>query len=164
MNARGHKRAAAAIERAQRMDRAVELKKVGLSYQQIADQLGISKGAAWNLVDDALKELADRREGKTAEMRELINERLEGMMFRFWQKASNGDVAAAKVILDILAKQSRLYGADAPAKVAPTSPDGATPYQPEENTRWVYFLPQPAATEEEWLKQQQHSSQPQASD
>lgn len=151
--------AAKHAERQEHIERALELRKMGLSLRQIGEQMGVSKVTAHRWVMSGLRELAKRVDGKAMELRQLQSERLDRMLTVAWPRAVSGDLAALDKVLDIVAAQRRLYGLDAPAKVAPTTPDGETPFRPtEEPVRWVYVVPQQASSEEEWLRQQQQAS------
>lgn len=75
------------INRTQRQLQAIELRKQGLQWAEIADRCGISggKAGAYKLVNQALK--ARLRE-TVDDYRELMTQRLEALWALQWQKAT----------------------------------------------------------------------------
>jgi hypothetical protein len=101
---------------------ALELRKAGVSFPQIARRLGYSgPGAAFKAVQSALD--ATLREPAES-LRTLEAERLDRLMLGVWQRATAGDAKAVDNVLKIMDRRARLLGLDAPRKVAPTTPDG----------------------------------------
>ena len=87
---------------AARRARAVELRTTGLTYDQIAMELGYAnRGTVYHVVSEALK-------AQTAEavglLRSLEVERLDNLQLAVWQKAMDGDVPSAR----------RLFAASSP--------------------------------------------------
>ena len=102
--------------------KALELRKAGASYEQIARQLGYaSTSGAYDAVMGALKATLSE---PTAEVRKIEVERLDRLMLAFWQRAVGGDAEALTQVLKIMDRRSRLLGLDAPAKVASTNVEG----------------------------------------
>lgn len=101
-------RALAAARRA----RAVELRTTGLTYDQIASELGYAnRGTVYHVVSEALK-------AQTAEavngLRSLEVERLDNLQLAVWQKAMDGDVPSAIAVLRVIMVRCRLLGLDGP--------------------------------------------------
>ena len=93
---------------AARRVRAVELKTAGLTYEQIANELGYtSKGTAYNIVTKALREQTAEA---VADLRELENARLDALQHALWDAAMTGDVRSATVIVQIVQTRVRLNG------------------------------------------------------
>lgn len=104
------------IEAAERRAKALELRKAGATYDQIANQLGFSnRGNAQRAVQTALKEI-------TAEpAREVITlevERLDAMLLGLWPRARKGDLGAIDRVLRIQERRARLLGLDSPARLS----------------------------------------------
>lgn len=108
---------------------AFDLKVAGASYRQIARQLGISHGQAHEDVQAELDALAELRQAKASNFVDISMARLEKLVMYLWPKAQKGDTKAAHEIVLIQERQSKLLGADKPTKIAPTTPDGESPYQ-----------------------------------
>ncbi len=89
---------------------ALNLRKGGASYDDIARQLGYSDGAsAYNAVQSALGlAIAEPAE----EVRKLELERLDRLQVAQWRAAMNGDVRAAQTVLKIMERRARLTGID----------------------------------------------------
>jgi hypothetical protein len=101
-------RALAAVRRA----RAVELRTTGLTYDQIAIELGYAnRGTVYRVVSEALK--AQTLEA-VEELRSLEVERLNSLQVAMWQKAMDGDVPSAMAILRVIMARCRLLGLDGP--------------------------------------------------
>jgi hypothetical protein len=77
---------------AARQARAVELATCGMTYQQIADELGCgNRGTVYRLVQTALtRELQEDVENH----RRLETERLDALQVLLWDRAVSGDTAA----------------------------------------------------------------------
>ena len=93
---------------------ALELRKAGCTYQQIAEQLGYANAkGAHKAVASALK--ATLREPADA-LRELELARLDTMLLALWRKVQAGDEHAIDRALKISERRARLLGLDAPAE------------------------------------------------
>jgi hypothetical protein len=144
---------------AERRVRAFELRKSGVSYRRIGDALGVSEAQAHRDVHGVLAELAAQEQASAEEYRALELERLDGLvveatriLYKTHPLVSGGKVlsgftsdgkaigltddgpklAAIDRLLRISESRRKLLGLDAPAKVAPTNPDG-TPYEAQQN-------------------------------
>ena len=103
--------------------RALELRKAGVPFQAIADQLGYrSSSGAFNAVKAALK--ATLRE-PADELRELEVARLDAMLLPLWRRVQSGDEKAVDRVLRIMERRARLLGLDAPRRQELSGPDGA---------------------------------------
>jgi hypothetical protein len=104
------------IEAAERRARALELKKAGATYDQIATQLGYSdKSGAYRAVQNALSEIT--AEPAKAVLR-LELERLDAMLLALWPKARKGDGAAIDRVLRIQERRTRYLGLDSPQRIS----------------------------------------------
>jgi len=72
---------------AERRIRSLELRKAGLSYRQIGDQLGVSEMQAWRDVKGALEGLAKLEQGHARELRQLEVERIDALITALWVRA-----------------------------------------------------------------------------
>lgn len=102
----------------ERQRRALELRKAGHTFQEIADQLGW-KGpqGAHNAVMSALKKTLQE---PADELRTLELERLDTMLNALWPAILRGDRGsprAAEVALKIMDRRAALLGLDAPKQV-----------------------------------------------
>jgi hypothetical protein len=132
------------VEIAQRRAQALELRAMGLTYEQIAERLKYgSRSAAHRDIQIALEELVE------APAKELVAEelsRLERLLQGVWAEARKGDVQKVGTVLKILdmrAKYLGLYAPDRveaevkindPAAVAATILDIAESLRPKEAT------------------------------
>lgn len=98
------------------MDRALELRKKGMTTYEIATELKVTRQEAKRLVDDAFAE-ARRMLSISAEEAALVqNMRLEKMFASLQEKLDRGDSRAIEVAIKVLERQSKLMGLDAPEK------------------------------------------------
>ena len=112
----------------ERRRQAVALRKQGLSYQAIANELGMAKSSVHSAVAKAMqafeKEIAD----EAILLATLELDRLDSLQMALWDDAMAGKLGAVDKILNIMARRAKLLGLDAPARVTPTSADGHLPY------------------------------------
>jgi transposase-like protein len=93
---------------AARRVRAVELKTAGLTYEQIASELGYAnRGTVYRIISEALKTQTLEAVGQ---LRSLEIERLDKLQLALWQKAMDGDVPSAIAVVRCIASRCRLLG------------------------------------------------------
>ncbi len=103
-----------AIARAEHEAVALELRKAGATYDEIARRLGYSnRSAARRLVVRAL----DRTVSEPAnELRTLECARLDALLQALWPKAMEGNPRSVEVALQVMERRARLLGLDAPPR------------------------------------------------
>jgi hypothetical protein len=106
----------ARITASQRRKDAVELRKAGATFQQIGDQLGITKQAAFKTVTIALKAINDEIREQADVIRSLEIERLDKLWFVMYKQAVQGNQGAVDRCLKISERRAKLLGMDAPAE------------------------------------------------
>jgi len=93
---------------AQRRTRALKLIAQGQTYQQVADYLGYAnRGTVHRLVSQAL---ASQQVEAVGSLRELEGARLDALQVSLWETAMQGDLAAIRAVLRIIAARTRLFG------------------------------------------------------
>lgn len=101
-------RTARRAERAELKRRAVELRKRGATYQQIADELGYAhRGSAQRLVQEAVTDVGVG-EADTVRALELL--RLDVMWMFLWARLGRGDTTATEPLLAVMDIRARLTG------------------------------------------------------
>ncbi|MDY0282239.1 MAG: hypothetical protein RBR35_16955 [Salinivirgaceae bacterium] len=105
------------LSAAEKRATALELRKSGLTLQQIADNLNCSKGYAHKLVMDSLHELITQSETLAEELRELENMRLDALWEASYEKAKAGDLSAINTCIRISERRAKLFGLDGTQKV-----------------------------------------------
>jgi hypothetical protein len=115
------KRDKLSAETQERRRQALDLRKRGLTYPQIAKAMSVSLGTAHKLVQTAIsdipKELAE-------DVRLLELERLDRMLAGMWPKAIAGDPKAVAAAVKIMDRRAKYLGIDAPIKAELTGKDG----------------------------------------
>jgi hypothetical protein len=92
---------------------AVELRTTGLTYGQIATELGYSnRGTVYRIISEALR-------AQTAEavgvLRSLEVERLDRLQLAVWQRAMDGEVPSVHEAARCIMARCRLLGLDGPS-------------------------------------------------
>ncbi|MNU44084.1 hypothetical protein D3C71_328900 [compost metagenome] len=103
---------------------ALDLRKRGKNFEEIGDALGITKSAAWQLVDGALKDYSEAVKESTDELRQITLLQLDQMLSAWLPVAKGGDDKAAGVVLKTLGERAKLMGLYAPTKTELTGKDG----------------------------------------
>ncbi len=103
------------IETAEKQRKALRLRNLGISYDQIADELGYaSRSGSWKAVKTAL----DRSFVEPArEQRLLQSERLDMMVTRCLQAVLSGDLDQVRNVLAIEKRRADLWGLDSARNV-----------------------------------------------
>ena len=99
---------------AERRVLALELRKAGGSYREIARQLGIDVHTAHAAVGAELAALRETAVAEATELRALELERLDGMTSGLWPRIEEGSAAAVSAGVRVSERRSRLLGLDAP--------------------------------------------------
>lgn len=101
----------AALATEERRRKAFDLRLAGCTYEQIGEALGISKQAAYKLVDTTL--VASREEtAETAEkVREMEIQRCDALLVALWP--NRRDPGTTGSILKVMERRSKLLGLDA---------------------------------------------------
>lgn len=99
-------------ERAELKRKALELRKAGANYDQIAAQLKLAnRSVAWKLVRSAIKGIYQEPAQAVATL-EL--ERLDALLLGCWSKAKGGDLHAVDRALRIMERRAAFLGLDQP--------------------------------------------------
>lgn len=97
---------------AERGRQALELRKAGATFDDIAGKLGYAdRGCAYRAVRKALKETL--RE-PADEVRKLEAERLDKLQLALWASALRGDTRSIYPLLRVMSRRAKLLGLDAP--------------------------------------------------
>ena len=92
---------------------ALELAAQGMPYRQIAERVGYAhKGSVSRAVWHALDECTA---AGAAEFRQVELDRLDALQAAHWDRALDGDVRCAQVVLRCIEARTRLLGLDQPA-------------------------------------------------
>lgn len=129
--AAANKTGAAKARKLEAQVKALELRRMGKGYVEIAAALGISKSAAHRHVTAGL---ADAMAQVTAEAGQLKAEeisRLDAMLAGLWPDARKGQQGAVDRVLKIMERRAKLLGLDAPVKLAHGGDKDAPPIRTE---------------------------------
>jgi len=109
-------------------DKCISLRRLGMSYADVAKEVGLSRGGAYKAVQTALDEIRASYRETAAEVLELELDRLDEMTRALSSKVGYGDPQAVTAALRVMDRRAKLLGLDAPTKIAPTDPTGENPY------------------------------------
>lgn len=116
------------VNAAEKRRRAVELRKAGATFDEIAAAPGpdgkplyASKGTAYKAVEQALRE-AVREPAR--ELIELEVQRLDLLLRAIWPAVVRGHLGAVDRALRVAERRARLLGLDGPQVVQHSGPDG----------------------------------------
>lgn len=131
----------------QRQQAALELRRAGQGYTEIANRLGIGKSQAHRLVQAGLAETKEQITAEAGELKAEELSRLDGMLAGLWTDARKGNHGAVDRVLRIMERRAKLLGLDAPVKVAQTNKEGDEDRDPTH-----YVVPVPPGMElQAWL-------------
>ena len=106
------------IEAKERALKALELRKKGVRYEQIAQQLGYSnRGNAHKAVMKELELLAKECREEAAQVRDLELQRLDDLFLAAWKAIADGSESAIDRALRVSESRRKLMGLDAAQKV-----------------------------------------------
>ena len=106
------------IEAKERALKALELRKKGVRYEQIAQQLGYSnRGNAHKAVMKELELLAKECLEEAAQVRDLELQRLDDLFLAAWKAIADGSESAIDRALRVSESRRKLMGLDAAQKV-----------------------------------------------
>lgn len=101
---------------AERRARALELRKAGVTYKVIAEEVGYADASgARKAILTALSELVP--EETLRDVRKLELERIDRMFFAHYNNAIGGDIRATETCLKLQERRARILGLDAPKQV-----------------------------------------------
>jgi hypothetical protein len=103
-----------AIAARDRQIHALQLRRSGATFQQIAEQLGYAhrsnaRKAIQAALDGALSDEADA-------LRALDLDRLDRLQLAHWPRATSGDVKATETVLKVMQHRAKLLGLYAPVQ------------------------------------------------
>ena len=114
-------------QRAEYRKRVWNLRLGGYSGSEIAEELGISTGAVFQLLKQAREAISETAAASAIEERKEANGRLDTMLRAIWPSATEGDLKAIQAALAIEDRRAKLQGLDAAAKSALDITSGGEP-------------------------------------
>jgi predicted transcriptional regulator len=100
--------------RAERAARAFALRKAGLSYRDIAEELGVSHQLVYRDVQASIKQFLDEAREHHAQIMAIEAARLDDLQRVMWEQAAMGDRRAIETVLKIMERRAKLLGLDTP--------------------------------------------------
>ena len=100
------------IEYLERQLKAVELRKMGFTYEQIGKQIGYTAEGARQLILSAIKDRKAMLVESVDELRQMQFERLEAAYLRLQPQIARGDTKAINTAVNLFKRQAALLGLD----------------------------------------------------
>jgi len=101
--------------------KAVSLRRQGLQYTEIAQELGVSVNKAWNLVEQALRAWDKYISETASELRQLELQRLDEMWKAIYPHVKLGKPEYVDRALKLMERRAKLLGLDLPVQVDVTA-------------------------------------------
>jgi DNA-binding transcriptional regulator LsrR (DeoR family) len=120
-----------ALTAQQRRAIAVDRRLEGASFRTIASELGMSPAGVHKAVTKAMTAVQVEIDASAKTLKALESERLDALQAAWWGEALEDPARVGNTMLRLFERRAKLFGLDAPAKVAPTTPDGDAPYDPD---------------------------------
>lgn len=101
--------------------KALELRMSGKTFEQIGDELGLSRQYAWRIVTEELRKMNEERVETRESLRQLMNHRYEKIMSKLWKQSGIGsdsddsdlDIGLLDRLMRVIEAQIKLNGLDA---------------------------------------------------
>jgi hypothetical protein len=97
--------------------KALELRKRGMNYTQIGEELGCNRSTACRYVLSELENLADKCREEAVHVRDLELQRLDALYLKAWEAVEEGDLPSIDRCLRVQERRAKLLGLDAAEKV-----------------------------------------------
>lgn len=101
----------------ERQVKALELRRSGMTYFEIAAALGIGKSQAQRYVQAGLAGAREQVASEASDLRAEEVSRLDGMLRGLWTDARKGHLGAVEKVLKIMERRAKLLGLDAPTRI-----------------------------------------------
>lgn len=104
------------ITTAERRSRSIQLRLMGATFEQIGEQLGITRQSAHALVMSELEKRTAETSQAAETLRQIEIERMGQLLYAIMPTAVAGDIAHVREVRAISERLSKLQGLDAPNK------------------------------------------------
>lgn len=142
------KQSAEQAKREELTGKVFELRKAGIDFRTIGNRLGISVSTAHKYFKAEITRLQKENTEIAKDYQMLQLKRLEAILTQAFSEALKGNLKAVESARRVLDSISRLTGAEAPTKIAATTPDGE-----EAAATGIVVVPAVAGSVEDWLKE-----------
>ncbi len=132
----------ATLRTAERKHKAIELRRAGATYDQIAREIGVSRTRAHQYIKSEMLKLDAEMEEEAKVLRQLDLQRLDRLMSALWAKAINGSNTSIDRCLKIIERRARIAGYEVLMR---GDEDAGTPTE-------VYIVREDKFTEEQWTE------------
>lgn len=100
-----------------RRQKALEMRRQGATYQEIADAIGMHRSDAWVMVIQQIALVAEQNKELTDQLRRKEFAITDELLDYWLPMAVEGNEKATKIVLSVLERRARYAGLDAPSKI-----------------------------------------------
>lgn len=113
-----NRNSAAKARKIEAQQKALELRRMGMGYAEIAHTLACSVSTAHGYIKTAMAEAKAQVSADAADLKAEEISRLDGMLRGLWADARKGNHGAVDRVLKIMERRAKMLGLDAPVKMA----------------------------------------------
>lgn len=95
---------------------ALDHRLKGLSYREIADEMGMDRSTVYRYVHAAIKRIQKKYTEKANTLVTMERQKLDKLEVCLLKATRDGDIKAATVMLKIMERRAKLLGLDEPSK------------------------------------------------
>ncbi len=112
------------LQKLERQAKALELRRAGMDFREIARKLGISKSVAHRYVVAGMQSAREQITAGAETLRAEELSRLDALQESLWPRARKGELPAVDRVLKIAERRQKLLGLEAPVRIEATGRDG----------------------------------------
>jgi len=127
-----------AIERKEKLEIAIKLRKASISYDEINQTLENYFGSAKGTQAAVSRALGEVVLESAKDLKKIQAGQVEKVLSQILKKAESGNLLAVDRVLKLWKRQAELFGLDSPIKIAETDPSGE---KSAEKPKVVFYLP-----------------------
>jgi predicted transcriptional regulator len=113
-----NKTSAATVRVAENQKIALDLRRRGHSYTEIAEMMNVNRATAHGYVTKALEDALEQVKADANVLRAEEVSRLDALLNGLWDDAESGNVMAVDKVLKIMERRAKLLGLDSPQRIA----------------------------------------------
>lgn len=105
------------IDRGERLERCLDLRRAGLSYAEIGKEVGLSGNHVYRIINSEMIKRRERYAEKADQLIQMQLDRLEWLWNKMQGQMEQGSPRAVEVGISLLKRQAELLGLDKPIKI-----------------------------------------------
>ncbi|MDI6898856.1 MAG: helix-turn-helix domain-containing protein [Methanolinea sp.] len=139
----------------EKRQRALDLRRAGVPYRDIAREIGVSPGQAYKYVVSGLRQIRERNAELAEDVRTLERLRLDNLFQHAFNAVLQGDLSAIDRCIKVMDRRARMDGLDAPSRSEVTASLTSTPEWIELRTKILNVLEKFPGAKEQLIRELQ---------